>query len=115
MSLFLDGSRRSASNLFFATERIKSCRIVLSILVQPLDFAALPPMAFARLSAIVALTFATVQVANAGLTRRVTCASGQVTSNAKCCGQICPLFCYYILMSVCSPFPDRRPDPEGSL
>ena len=61
-------------------------------------------MAFARLSAIVALAFATVQVANAGLTRRVTCASGQVTSNAACCGQICPLFCYCILMSCLQPF-----------
>ena len=100
---------------FCDPERIKSCSIVLSILVQPLDFAALLPMAFARLSAIIALAFATVQVANAGLTRRVTCPSGQVTANAGCCGQICPLFCYYILMSVCSSFPNRRPDSEGPL
>ena len=43
-------------------------------------------MVFARLSAIVALALAASQV-NAALTKRVTCASGQVTANAACCGQ----------------------------
>jgi hypothetical protein len=41
-------------------------------------------MAFARLSAIVALVLG-ASVANAAITRRVTCASGHVTANAACC------------------------------
>ncbi|KAF8184677.1 manganese peroxidase 1 [Pholiota molesta] len=42
-------------------------------------------MAFARLSSIVAIALAASQVASAALTRRVTCATGQTTANAKCC------------------------------
>ncbi|KAF8168751.1 manganese peroxidase 1 [Pholiota molesta] len=41
-------------------------------------------MAFARLSAIVALVLG-ASIANAAITRRVTCASGHVTANAACC------------------------------
>lgn len=42
-------------------------------------------MAFARLSAVIVFAFATVQVAKAGLIKRVTCPSGQVTANKACC------------------------------
>ncbi|KAF8200260.1 manganese peroxidase 1 [Pholiota molesta] len=42
-------------------------------------------MAFARLSAIVALALGATQIANAAVTKRVTCSSGQVTANAACC------------------------------
>ncbi|KAF8155406.1 manganese peroxidase 1 [Crassisporium funariophilum] len=42
-------------------------------------------MAFARLSAIISLALAASQFADAALTRRVTCATGQVTANAACC------------------------------
>ena len=41
-------------------------------------------MAFARLASIVAIALAATQV-NAALTKRVTCATGQVTANAACC------------------------------
>jgi hypothetical protein len=44
-------------------------------------------MAFARLSAILALALGASQLANAALTKRVTCATGQVTAHAACCGQ----------------------------
>ncbi|KJA23674.1 class II peroxidase [Hypholoma sublateritium FD-334 SS-4] len=42
-------------------------------------------MVFARLSAIVSIALAASQLAQAGLTKRVTCASGQTTANAACC------------------------------
>ncbi|KAF8166858.1 manganese peroxidase 1 [Pholiota molesta] len=42
-------------------------------------------MAFARLSAIIALVLGASQFANAALTKRVTCATGQVTAHAACC------------------------------
>ncbi|KAF9475947.1 manganese peroxidase 1 [Pholiota conissans] len=42
-------------------------------------------MAFARLSAIIILALGASQIANAAITKRVTCASGHVTANAACC------------------------------
>ncbi|KAF8963717.1 manganese peroxidase [Flammula alnicola] len=42
-------------------------------------------MAFARLSAIVAIALGASQLVNAALTRRVTCSTGQTTTNAACC------------------------------
>ncbi|KAF9475957.1 manganese peroxidase 1 [Pholiota conissans] len=42
-------------------------------------------MAFTRLSAIVVLALGASQIANAAITKRVTCASGHVTANAACC------------------------------
>uniref|UniRef100_A0A8H8CF79 Peroxidase n=1 Tax=Psilocybe cubensis TaxID=181762 RepID=A0A8H8CF79_PSICU len=42
-------------------------------------------MAFARLSAIVAIALASQSVLAANINRRTTCATGQVTSNAACC------------------------------
>ncbi|KIM35377.1 class II peroxidase [Hebeloma cylindrosporum] len=42
-------------------------------------------MAFARLSAVIAFAFATVQVAKGSLIKRITCPSGQVTANKACC------------------------------
>lgn len=42
-------------------------------------------MAFAHLSALVVLALSASQVAQAALTKRVTCATGQVTANAACC------------------------------
>nr|BAU36968.1 manganese peroxidase [Pholiota nameko] len=42
-------------------------------------------MAFSHLASIVAIALAATQVANAGLAKRVTCATGQTTANAKCC------------------------------
>ncbi|KAF8175546.1 manganese peroxidase 1 [Pholiota molesta] len=47
-------------------------------------------MAFARLSAIVALALGATQIANAAVTKRVTCSTGQVTANAACCGYSLP-------------------------
>lgn len=44
-------------------------------------------MAFARLSTFVALVLGATQIVNAATTKRVTCATGQVTANAACCGQ----------------------------
>nr|BAU36969.1 manganese peroxidase [Pholiota nameko] len=41
-------------------------------------------MAFARLSAIIALALGATQI-NAALTKRVTCATGQVTAHEACC------------------------------
>ncbi|KAF8950638.1 manganese peroxidase [Flammula alnicola] len=42
-------------------------------------------MAFARLSAIVAVALGASQLVGAALTKRVTCATGQTTANAACC------------------------------
>ncbi|TFK35770.1 manganese peroxidase [Crucibulum laeve] len=42
-------------------------------------------MAFARLSVIVSLALGAAQLANAALTKRVTCADGNVTANKACC------------------------------
>ncbi|KDR78109.1 hypothetical protein GALMADRAFT_138251 [Galerina marginata CBS 339.88] len=42
-------------------------------------------MAFARLSALVAIALAASQTASAALTKRVTCSTGHVTANAACC------------------------------
>nr|UDP83132.1 manganese peroxidase 5 [Cyathus bulleri] len=42
-------------------------------------------MAFARLSALIALALGASQVANAALTKRVTCPDGHVTANKACC------------------------------
>ncbi|KDR77807.1 hypothetical protein GALMADRAFT_155556 [Galerina marginata CBS 339.88] len=42
-------------------------------------------MAVRSLSAIIALALATSQVANAALTKRFTCATGQVTAHSACC------------------------------
>ncbi|KAH9477181.1 Versatile peroxidase VPL1 [Psilocybe cubensis] len=42
-------------------------------------------MAFARLAAIISIALAASQAVNAALTKRVTCATGQVTANAACC------------------------------
>jgi len=42
-------------------------------------------MVFAHLTAIVSIALAASQAANAALTKRVTCSTGQVTANAACC------------------------------
>ncbi|KAF8997383.1 MnP-atypical-a, class II peroxidase [Cyathus striatus] len=42
-------------------------------------------MAFTRLAALITLALGASQVANAALTKRVTCANGHVTSNQACC------------------------------
>ncbi|TFK35742.1 manganese peroxidase [Crucibulum laeve] len=42
-------------------------------------------MAFARLSVLVSLVLGAAQIANAALTKRVTCADGSVTANEACC------------------------------
>ncbi|PPQ94286.1 hypothetical protein CVT25_004943 [Psilocybe cyanescens] len=42
-------------------------------------------MAFGRLTAIISIALAASQTARAALTKRVTCATGQVTANAACC------------------------------
>ena len=52
-----------------------------------LDISTATAMALARISALVSLVVAASQVANAGLIKRVTCPTGQVTSNAACCSQ----------------------------
>lgn len=43
-------------------------------------------MSFARLSAILSIALAASQLANAALTKRVTCSTGQVTAHEACCG-----------------------------
>lgn len=50
-------------------------------------------MVFARLSSLVLLALGVSQVSGAALRKRVTCASGQVTSNAACCGEYRPAGC----------------------
>lgn len=73
-------------------------------------------MTFARLPTIVTVALAASQLANAALTKRVTCSTGHVTAHEACCGSyFSNLGTFIILIIDESSFPHRREPSNESL